>query len=135
MTDVIFYTPIFFLNLLKVMNKYNLFSQYNLYQCKNKGFILKFLKKIIYPKIFRKLFRQHKYFPFKATNFSELALTLKKRKPKISQNNITKQLIINKNTFTTVHKEVDGPNGKKNKLQEMTIASVKRQLTYTEKFI
>lgn len=90
---------------------------------------------ITFTRVIRKLFRQHKYFPFKATNFSELALTLKKPKPKILQNNITKQLIINKNTFTTVHKEVDGPNGKKNKLQEMTIASVKRQLTYTEKFI
>lgn len=43
--------------------------------------------------------------------------------------------MITKNSFTTVHKQVDGPNAKKHKLQEMTIASIKRQLTYTKKFI
>lgn len=42
-----------------------------------------------------------------------MALTLKKPKQRILQNNITKKLMITKNSFTTVHKEVDGPNAKK----------------------
>lgn len=38
-------------------------------------------------KIDRKFLRQHKYFTFKSTTFSEMALTLQKPKQKILQNN------------------------------------------------
>lgn len=87
MGDVISYTLIFLNNLLKVMNKYNLFCNTIYTSVKNKWFLLKFKKSIMNTKIDRKFLRQHKYFTFKATTFSEMALTLQKPKQNILQNN------------------------------------------------